>query len=114
MRICIVLVFIVVDFFTGILLALKNGEFTSKKMREGLYNKPSEVILVALAYMITIAMRYYDLPYPNAISVSICTYTIIMEIGSIIENLGNINSRILPTIVRKAFKNIESEEEKND
>ena len=112
MRICVVLVFIVVDFFTGILLALKNGEFTSKKMREGLYNKASEVILVALAYMISIAMRYYELPYPNAISVSICTYTVIMEIGSIMENLGNINHRLLPNIIRKVFKNIESEEDK--
>lgn len=114
MRICIVLIFIVVDFFTGILLALKNGEFTSKKMREGLYNKASEIILVAMAYMITIAMRYYDLPYPNAVSVSICSYTIIMEIGSIIENLGNINQRILPNIIRKVFKNIESEGSEND
>ena len=64
--------------------------------------------------MITVAMQYYELPYPNAISVSICTYTIIMEIGSIIENLGNINHRILPKIIRKVFKNIESEEDKND
>ena len=45
MRICIVLIFIVVDFFTGILLALKNGEFTSKKMREGLYNRQAKLYL---------------------------------------------------------------------
>ena len=63
-------VMIAMDYFTGLLKALKNHDVSSVKMREGLYHKGAYVVVPAAVYI---------------------TLT---ETSSIIENLGEINPEL--------------------
>lgn len=109
MKILIVLAFIVFDFLSGIILALKKGRFISKKMRKGLYNKSGELLLLALAYMVSFAMKYFDIGYSNSFYIIVSTYIIAMEISSIVENIGQINPKLVPTVIRKCFRTLKGE-----
>ena len=109
MKLIVVLLFIIFDFISGIISALKNGEFSSKGMKKGLYAKSGELLLLLLAYMISYCMKYYDIGYSNTFYLVVSTYIITMEIGSIVENIGKINPKLLPTVIKKCFKQLRSD-----
>lgn len=87
-----VLLFILFDFITGTIKAFKEGDWDSTKMREGLFNKATEII----AYALTVACQFYlpmvgvdisNVPMAQVVSL----YLMLMEIGSSLENIGAIN-----------------------
>lgn len=90
----VVFVFIAVDYLTGILKALKKGNWKSKVMKKGLISKLGEVLALVLMYLLEYLLPlidiYTNIPFIQALSI----YLIIMELGSIIENLGQINPDI--------------------
>ena len=53
-------VMIAMDYFTGLLKALKNHDVSSVKMREGLYHKGAYVVVMALAEVIEHAKKVHD------------------------------------------------------
>ena len=69
-------------------------------MRKGLYHKFGSIMLVVLAYLIDYAQRYVDLGFQVPIAAGVCVYIILMELGSIVENIGKINPDLLPEKVR--------------
>ena len=104
MKICIVaLCFIIGDYGTGIIKALSKKNFTSSGMRLGLYHKIAEIILIVLALGVDKAGTYIDLGLNKSICVGICGYIILMEIASIIENIGIINPNLIPSKIREKF-----------
>lgn len=111
MKIIIILAFIVFDFISGIILAMKKGKFTSRGMKKGLYNKSGELMLLALAYMISFTMQYFKIGYSNSFYIVVSTYIIIMEISSIVENIGMIYPKLVPTVIKKCFKSLKGSEE---
>lgn len=110
MKVIIVLSFIVFDFISGIICALKNRCFTSKGMKRGLYSKSGELLLLALSYLISFTMKYFDIGYSNTFYIVVSVYIIIMEIGSIIENVGKINRTLIPNVIKKCFKQLKEKE----
>lgn len=113
-KILLPFLFIIFDLLTGGISAVKNGEFTSSKMREGLFHKLASVLIILLGKLIEITLPYYNIEYGDKIYISIVTYIIIMEISSIVENVGKINPKLLPNVIKKVFKNIPKEEGKNE
>lgn len=105
-KIAIVFAFIVLDFVSGMIKAFKNKEFDSSVMRDGLINKMGELLILILAELAEKALPYFDISIGKPIFNGICTYVILMEIGSVIENVGNINKAIIPAQIRKFFKKI--------
>ena len=105
-KIAIVFAFIVLDFVSGMIKAFKRHEFDSSIMRDGLINKLGELLILILAELAEKALPYFDISIGKPIFNGICTYIILMEIGSVIENVGNINRAIIPTKIRKFFKKI--------
>ena len=103
----IVLSFIIIDFISGIISALKNKEFTSGVMRKGLYNKSGELILLGVGYLVSYTMKYYDIGYSNTFYITVSIYIIAMEISSIVENVGKINPKLVPYVIRKCFKQLQ-------
>jgi toxin secretion/phage lysis holin len=99
----ITFLFILLDFATGIIKALYLKEFTSSGMREGLFHKVGSIICVSLGYAIDFTSNYLDLGIKVPIATAICTYIVLMEITSIIENIGKINPTIVPQSIRKYF-----------
>lgn len=100
---CVVGCFIVLDFITGIVKALKQKNFNSSVMREGLFHKSASILCVLLGVLVDYAQTLVDLGFSVPCATAICTYIILMEFASIAENLGQINPNLLPEKLREHF-----------
>lgn len=100
--ILVALVFNGLDLVTGIIGALREGEqIKSNKLRDGLFKKIGFIFCYALGIAINYAESYLTLPFGVDLVPVICTYAIITEVVSIIENISKINSDILPDKLKK-------------
>lgn len=99
----VVALFISLDFLTGLIKAFKEKIYTSQDMREGLFHKSGSALCVLLGILIDYAQKYFDLGVNIPVTTAICSYIILMECGSIIENLGKINPNIVPEKLRECF-----------
>lgn len=95
--ILVALVFNGLDLVTGIVGAIRTGgQIKSSKLRDGLFKKVGFIFCYALGVAINYAENFLILPYGVDLVPVFCTYAIITEVVSIIENISKINSDILP------------------
>lgn len=95
--ILVALVFNGLDLVTGIVCSIRGGEqIKSSKLRDGLFKKVGFVFCYALGVLINYAENLLTLPFGVDLVPVICTYAIITEVVSVIENISKINSDILP------------------
>ena len=87
----LVLLLIGVDFITGIIKAFKNGNFKSSRMRKGLLTKSSELVILLLMYGLEYLLPTINIVLPVSLVSTVTVYLLLMEIGSIIENVGAVN-----------------------
>ena len=100
--------FVVLDLATGIVKAFMGKEFTSSIMREGLFHKLGSVLCVVFGILVDYAQTIVDLGVTIPVSSAICTYIILMESGSIIENVCQINPEIMPDKLKSYFAKLSS------
>ena len=102
----------VIDYFTGSAAAGKNGEWSSKRAREGLWHKCGSLIAVIVAGLadIVLGLIVNNIPaivFPWEYTVLFCpivvVWYIITELGSIIENVGELGAPI-PSFLRNMIK----------
>lgn len=87
----IVVSFILGDILTGVFAALYKNEFSSKKMREGLFHKVAILFAFALSIGAEFVCVYYDF-LPEVPTAAVCGgYIVVMEFASIIENIAKVN-----------------------
>ena len=98
--------FIALDMLTGIIKAFKDKAYTSSVMREGLYHKCGSIITIIFAVLVDYAQTLLDLGVNVPITIAVCTYIILMECGSIIENVGKITPDIVPEKMRQYFSKL--------
>lgn len=96
-------IFIALDFVTGIINAIKSKTFTSSIMRDGLFHKCGSIICIAFGVLVDYAQLYLDLGINVPVANAICIYIVLMECGSIIENIGQINPQIIPEKIKEHF-----------
>ena len=89
------LIMMAADIITGWIQASVNGTWDSTKMRKGLFRKSGELLVVLLAYIISVAIT---LPFNVPAFFSI--YIIIMEAISVAENLDRAGLPV-PTWITK-------------
>lgn len=95
--ILVALVFNGLDLVTGIVGAIRCGEqIKSTKLRDGLFKKVGFIFCYTLCIAINYAESYLTLPFGVDLVPVICTYTIITEVVSIVENISKINPDLLP------------------
>lgn len=111
--IIIVLCFIALDIITGFIGAIKNRVYKSEIMREGLYHKCGELISIGFAFMCEYCFPLIGVNINIPIAAPIIIYIIVMETGSIIENLSKISPEI-KSIMEKTFKSYTKEYEDNE
>lgn len=99
----IVGLFILLDMVTGLIKAFKEKAYTSTIMREGLFHKCGSILCVAFGVLVDYTQTLVDIGVTVPVAVSICVYIILMEIGSVIENLCAINPDILPEKIKSFF-----------
>lgn len=89
----VVLALIMGDVVSGLIKAFATETFNSSAMRKGMWHKAGSLLLLMLAAGITIACQYVDI-FPEEFGVvylPICGYVALMELGSILENILQIN-----------------------
>lgn len=90
-------ILILMDIVCGIVGAARNKELCSAIMRDGLYNKFGELMLLVLAIFINEALLvapFDKMGIPPEIAYAVAIYIAIMEIISIIENICKINPEL--------------------
>lgn len=87
------------DIVTGWIQATINGTWDSTKMRTGLFRKSGEMLVIILAWAISVAINI-----PVDIAAWIAIYICIMEIISVCENLDQAGIPMPVWITRKLKK----------
>lgn len=104
--------FIVADYLSGVIKAIKNKELDSTKMRLGLWHKVGIIGAMALGYCCQLAVNYDLLPTSfNAVFGGVCVYVIIAEAISIFENLCTLSPELRDSPLAALLK---LKEDKND
>ena len=104
----VVLVFIALDVVTGIAKAFATTGFDSSIMRQGFFHKLGEIFAVALSMLADIGLPDIGVPLDVQLSGLCCAYLVLMEIGSIIENIGAINPELVGPL-NKIFAKLRGE-----
>lgn len=106
------LLLVIVDFITGLIGHIMREGFSSSKVREGLAHKSTYVIALVLCLILERIMEYYDLPMVYAGVLYSLTYVwiVVIETGSILENLVLIN----PDLADNSFMRIFDRREEAD
>ena len=95
--------FILLDFITGLIKAFKEKNYCSSIMREGLFHKTGSILVIVFGWLVDYAQTFIDLGVSIPVALSLCGYVVLMEIGSIIENVCIINPEIMPDKIKSYF-----------
>lgn len=98
---CVMMVF---DIISGFLNAVKNRNVQSLKMREGLWHKCGFLLIISLSFGIEYAERFIDLGFSIPLVIPICSYIVIGELISILENVNKLSDGRLTELINKYFK----------
>lgn len=108
----VVSLFILFDFITGLIKAWKAGTVNSTKMREGLINKVAEIATMVFGYFCEYALPIIGVETDIKFGGVIACYITLMELFSIIENLGEVYpaiGKILSAVFEKFKHHIDAE-----
>lgn len=110
--IVILLMFIGLDVVSGLFKAVATVGFDSSVMRQGFFHKLGELLSMALCVAVDAGLPLLGVPVDIDFSAVCCVYLAIMEIGSILENIGAINPELrqpLSKIFAKLKENADEE-----
>ena len=100
------LVFVLMDMLVGTVCAFAMGRRSSTKLREGLFHKAQELMVIALAVLVQPAVTLIGgVDLPGAIVLPVCVAIILMEVGSCLENIGEANPQLKDSGIFKLFSN---------
>lgn len=98
-----VLVFIIMDYITGIIGAVMHGDLSSTKMREGLGHKFTYICAFFIAWFIDFEMGHIDIGFHNTLTPTVTIGIVLIELSSIMENIGEINPELGQAEFMKIF-----------
>lgn len=105
----ITLVSILLDVVTGFIKAFFNKSINSTILRNGGKHKTAEILAIVFAVFIKYAFTKLNISVGFDVMIVICLYIFIMECISIIENIGEMNDKALPTKIRELFEKLRKE-----
>ena len=105
----VVLIFIAMDIAVGLVKAFASIGFKSVKMREGLIHKVGEILCVGFGVLCEYSFPFVGIEVNIPIVSTICVYIVLMETGSIVENLAEISPSI-KRLLGKVFDGYKQEE----
>lgn len=98
-----VFVFIITDYITGTIGAIMHGNLSSTKMREGLGHKFAYLCVFFIAWFIDFEMSHIDIGFHSALTPIVTIGIVLIELSSIIENIGKINPELTQAEFMKIF-----------
>ena len=105
-----------IDYITGYAAAMHDGEWSSQVAREGLWHKGGCIIVVVVAMILDCLVGYLlehipsiNLPFNYSMFLTglVLVWYILMELGSIIENVGKMGAPV-PAWLQRAIKVLKS------
>lgn len=103
------------DILVGFIGAVIQHNISSLKMREGILHKVLMLILIFLCLIIEISTSHmFKLPYDIPTCEVICSYVIVMELTSIIENISIAYPEFSKSGLSKLFNLNEKKEVNNN
>ena len=105
-----VFVMILADVISGFLKAIKQGNVKSAVMKEGLISKAGEAFVVLFALMVDRCAPLININLGLPVLQVIAVYICIMELASVIENIGAINPA-LSNKLKHIFHDFTNDEE---
>ena len=112
---CCVFVLILCDWLFGIINAIQHQEFSSTKMREGLYHKAAEVGLLFVGVMVDGALLGgFDFGYSAPVFTTVCVYICAMEVGSLLEIFAKMNPDLQNSPIFAALDSVKLNAESED
>ena len=109
-----VLVFIITDYITGVVGAIMHGNLSSTTMREGLGHKFAYLCVFFIAWFIDLEMRHIDIGFHSALTPIVTVGIVLIELSSIIENIGKINPQLTQAEFMKIFNDYNKENDNGD
>lgn len=98
-----VLVFVITDYITGTIGAIMHENLSSTKMREGLGHKFAYLCIFFIAWFIDFETRHIDIGFHNTLTPIVTIGIVLIELSSIIENIGKINPELTQAEFMKIF-----------
>lgn len=89
------LVFILLDVMTGIAKGASQHNLSSEKMKSGFWHKLGIIAALVVAGLLDAAAATgLDLGFEVPVFEGVCTYVVLMELLSILENIAEINPEL--------------------
>ena len=107
----------VLDYLTGTWAAMYRGEWNSSIARQGLWHKLGSIVgiltaaLSDFALSIIIPQLGFNFDYPTIITPIVAAWYIFTELGSILENMDKLGSKV-PPFLRKLVDKLRDKFEK--
>lgn len=109
------LVMMLFDIVSGFVGALVRGNVSSTKMREGIGHKAMLVLLVVLAIFVqTFTLHIGDMGWTVPLITPVCTYIIVMEVASVVENVIQAYPALRDTPLVQLFERATGHEDSSD
>lgn len=109
-----VLVFVIMDYITGTVSAVIHRNLSSTKMRKGLWHKFAYLCVFFIAWFIDFEMKHIDIGFHSALTPIVTVGIVLIELSSIIENLGKINPELAQAEFMKIFADYNKENDHGD
>lgn len=101
--------FMLMDILTGFIGSIITHTFSSSKMREGLGHKALLLCIITMAVMLEIGGEHIEGLGFTAVTVPVvCVYIIVMEVGSVLENVCTAYPELRDTPLFMLFKGKDS------
>ena len=109
-----VLIFIIIDYITGVINAALKKNISSQKMREGLGHKATYIILLSVCYIIDTMQINTSLNLPTKLFPIVSYGILLIELTSIIENICEINPELKQANFMYIFEKNNTETKENN
>lgn len=109
-----VLIFIIIDYITGVINAALKNSISSRKMREGLGHKATYIILLSVCYTIDAIQLNTELNLPTKLFPIVSCGILLIELTSIIENICEINPELKQANFMYIFEKNNTETKENN
>lgn len=103
------------DVLVGFIVAAINNDLSSTKMRKGMLHKVLMLILIVVCLAIELAVEHtVQLPYDIPTCKVVCGYIVVMELISVLENIGRSYPQFADSALFKLFNLTDKDNESED
>lgn len=110
----VTMILIVIDFISGVSAAAKNGELSSKAMRNGLWHKFAYMLVIGASATMDYATKHLEMGISMPIFIPVCIAICLTEITSTIENCIKLNPDIKNEKIISIFNKFEQNNNNNN